>query len=140
MPFENPGLVAGGDIRPNRFVKLSTSADNTVLEADANELTFGVSSEATQDAPIDGASANAAEATDPLEVKTVGQVAKLEIGSGGVTRGAFVKSDADGKGVLAATTGATAQNIGAQALESASEGELANVLIVMLPKYYPALT
>lgn len=139
MPFETIQGVAGGDIRPSRFVKLSTAADNTFLEADANEVTIGIATDATQDAPLPSADGDAAEAADQVHVNPIGCVAKLYIGSGGVTRGAYIKSDADGKGVLAATTGATAQNIGAIALESASEDELCSVLIVHLPKYYPAL-
>src|SRR5688572_18879068 len=102
MPFENPPFVAGGDIRPCRFVKVSTAADNTVLEADANELPFGVSTNATQDAPIPNADGDAAEAGDQVHISPPGRVCDLEIGSGGVTRGAWIKSDADGKGVLAA--------------------------------------
>jgi hypothetical protein len=140
MPFETIYSTAGGDIRPARFVKLSTAADNTVLEADANEVTFGISSEATQDAPLPGASALAAAADDPLAIHPIGSVCLLEIGTGGVTRGAYIKSDADGKGVLAATTGATAQSVGAVALESASENEFCRVLVLHLPKFYPALS
>lgn len=138
MPFQTYGKVAGGDIRPARFVKVSTAADNAVLEADANEAIIGIATEATQDAPIPGASANAAESGDPVKVYTIGSECLLEIGSGGVTAGAEIKSDADGKGVLAATTGTTVQNIGAVALEAASAGELARVVVVRY-KTRPAL-
>lgn len=139
MPFETIQGVAGGDVRPARFVKISTAADNTFLEADANEVTIGIATNATQDAPLPNADGDAAEATDQLAVHPIGSVCDLEIGSGGVTRGANIKSDADGKGVLAATTGAIAQNVGAIALESASEGEFARVLVVQIQKLYPAL-
>ena len=139
MSYESFPIVAGGDIRPARFVKLSTSADFTVLEADANEVTIGIATNATQDAPIPSADGDAAEAGDQVHVNPIGSVCLLEIGSGGVTRGANVKSDGDGKGVLAATTGATAQNVGAIALESASENEFAKVLVVQIQKLYPAL-
>lgn len=139
MPFANPPMAAGGDIRPCRFVKISTAADNTYLEADANEEVYAISTNATQDAPIPNADGDAAEAGDQVHVNPPGSVCDLEIGSGGVTRGAWIKSDADGKGVLAATTGTTAQNYGAKALESASEGEFAKVIVWPVPKVYPAL-
>ncbi len=139
MCFEAIQAKAGGDIRPSRFVKYSTAADNTLLEADANEVVIGIATEATQDAPIPNADGDAGESGDPVMYYPEGKVCLLEIGSGGVTRGANIKSDADGKGVLAATTGTTAQNHGALALESASEGELAKVLVKITPKVYPAL-
>jgi hypothetical protein len=138
--FEPIPALAGGQIRPSRFVKPSTAADNTLLEADANEMAVGISSEATRDAPIDGASGDAATTGDGnMMYYTEGMVALLEIGSGGVTHGAQVKSDTDGKGVLAATTGATMQWCSAIALESALEGESARVLIKVFP-IYPALS
>lgn len=130
--------ISGGTIRPSRFVKLSTAADYTLLEADANELIVGISDAGTRDAPIEDASGNIAAAGDAFMYIPEGNVCILEIGSGGVTRGAAIKSDADGKGVLAATTGTTEQFIGAYALETASEGELARVLIKAHSRY-PAL-
>lgn len=136
--YDNPGWVAGGDIRPSRFVKVSTAADHTVLEADANEAVIGISHESTQDAPISGASANAAESGDQLTVYGIGRSCLLKIGSGGCTRGDELKSDADGQGVTRATTGTTLQHVGAIALESASEGEFARVL-VHRTSVYPAL-
>lgn len=121
--------VAGGTIRPSRFVKMSTAADFTLLEADANEFVVGIAHEAPRDAPLDGASANLAESTapDPVPYYGEGRVCLLTIGSGGITRGAYLKSDADGNGVALAAS--TKQNVGAIALESASEGELARVLV-----------
>ena len=131
--------VAGGDIRASRFVKVSTAADATLLESDANEMTVGISHEAPRDPPLDGAdSTEIAEATQQFDYYGEGRVCLLQIGSGGVTRGAQIKSDADGKGVLALTTGAVMQWVGAIALESASEDEFARVLIKSFP-IYPAL-
>jgi hypothetical protein len=137
--FEPIPAIAGGTIRVCRFVKASTAADATLLEADANEEAVGVSQEGPKAAPVDGAdSDDIAVATDPIAYFPEGSVCLLEIGSGGCTRGANLKSDADGKGVLAATTGATMQWVGAKALETASEGELAKVLVKVYP-IYPAL-
>lgn len=134
----DPSLIAGGDIRQARFIKLSGSADHTALEADANERIFGVSVDAAQDAPMPGASENAAEATDPFRYYGVGEECTVQVGSGGCTRGALGKSDADGKAVLAATTGTTLQWIACEFLESASEDELARIVIRQYP-HYPAL-
>lgn len=136
--FETIPAIAGGVIRPSRFVKLSTAADATMLEADANEMVCGISHEGPRDAPLDGASGYIAESGDEFNYYSEGRVALLEIGSGGCTRGAALKSDADGKGVLAATTGTTEQQIGAYATETASEGEFARVLIKVHSRY-PAL-
>jgi len=135
----DPSLISGGDIRQARFIKLSTAADHTALESDANERIFGVSVDAAQDAPMPAADEDAAEAGDPFRYYGVGEECTVQVGSGGITRGALLKSDADGKAVLAATTGATMQWVAAEAIESASEDELARVVVRSYP-HYPALS
>lgn len=137
MPIANPSYVAEGDIRPSRFVKIG-SGDFSVLEADANEAVLGIAMEGTKTAPIPSASANAAEDGDHLHVYGPGEECLLELGSGGITAGAYLKSDADGKGVAAATTGATQQNRGARALEGGAEGDKVRV-VVHIETNYPAL-
>lgn len=136
--FEAIQALAGGDINPSRFVKLSTAADYTLLEADANEQTVGASTDATRDAPVPNASTLAAASGEPVHVKTIGSICLVTVGSGGVTRGALVKSDADGKAVLAATTGTTVQWVSGRALATCAEGELAPILLESYP-YRPAL-
>jgi hypothetical protein len=136
--FEPIPAVAGGTIRPSRFVKASTAADNAILEADANEMIVGACAEHTRDAPIEDASGNAAVSGDSVTYYPEGNRCLITVGSGGVTRGAEVKSDADGQAVLAATTGATKQWVAGIAEESASEGELAHILLKVYP-HYPAL-
>jgi hypothetical protein len=139
MPF-NFGHVAGGDIYPARFVKVSTAGDRAVLACGTNEQPCGISQMGQRDAPVTGASDLAAASGEAVAINgAFGEPCLLEIGSGGVTRGANIKSDTDGKGVLSATTGATMQWIGAVALESASAGEMAFVQPVMIP-HYPALS
>lgn len=128
-----PTMRAGGTIRRARFVKLDTSNNNTVLEADANDRTIGISQEYGREAAIPSVTADPPEAAqddDDLLVHLPGDWALLEIGSGGCTAGGRLKSDADGKGVAILGTGTTIQQIGAVALETASEGELAKVLVV----------
>lgn len=137
LGFQAIPATAGGTIRTCRFVKINTADNYELLEADANEEVVGVSSQAAQDTPTAGASANAAEDTDSFRYFPEGLIALVKVGSGGVTRGAKVKSDADGQAVLAATTGTTLQWVGGYALETASEGEFAKVLLKFFP-YRPA--
>lgn len=137
MAYESHSMVAGGDIRPSRFIKVSTAADYTCLEADANEAIIGISTNAVRDAPIPNADTDAAEAGDDLHYHPIGSVCDLELG-GTVTRADEIKSDADGKGVVRATTGTTLQNFGAIALESGVSGEFIKVLVVR-GSVYPAL-
>lgn len=125
------GYVAGETIRVCRFVTLDTSADFTVNEADANEKIHGISQEGGRVAPIPSVTADppeAAQAGEQLEVhSTDDRVVMLEIGTGGVTAGDRIESDADGKGVTMATTAGTTREVGAIALETASAGDLARV-------------
>jgi len=137
--FEPIPAAAGGDIYPNTFVKASGAADNTILAAGSNVMVVGACAENTRDAPIDGASSKAAESGDPVTYNPEGNRCKVQVGTGGVTRGSLVKSDASGYAVLAATTGPTLQWIAGVAEESASEGELATILIKVFP-HYPALS
>jgi len=135
--FEPIPAQAGGTIRTARFVKPSTAADNALLEADANEMAVGISDTGPRDAPLDGANATTiASADDQFMYHPEGNVCLLEIGSGGVTRGALIKSDADGKGVLALTSGTTNQWMGAIALETAVETEYARVLVKVFPQIW----
>ena len=130
-------LVASGDIRPCRFVKISGA--NAGAEADANEETIGISGDSTKGPPgISGSSTNHAESTDPIELYGLGDECKVEAG-GSFSAGDKLKSDADGKAVVSATTGATMQNVSARALEaSTGSGQLVRV-VVERDTYYPAL-
>lgn len=126
-------MRAGGTIRRARFVNIKTTANNTVEEADANDRTIGISQEGGREAPLPSVTddpPNAAISGEQLRVHLPGEPALLEIGSGGCTAGDELKSDADGKGVVRASTGTTIQNVGAIALETAVEGELAKVFVV----------
>jgi hypothetical protein len=133
-----PAFLAGGTINPSRFMKHSTSANHTLLESDANEPVIGISSEAAQDAPIPGAGADAAASGEALKGYFLGDVCPLELG-GDVVAGDYLKSDADGKGVAAATTGTTMQHVGAIALSAGASGNKILVQIVIF-KFIPALS
>lgn len=128
-----PMFVSQGTIIRSRFVIAYASENHTVEEADANERTIGVATDSGRRAAIPSVTADPPEAAqegEQLEVRFPGEIALLQIGSGGCSPGDRLKSDADGKGVLIATTGTTIQQIGAVALTAALEDELAEVLVV----------
>lgn len=104
MSLPYPSFVAGGTIEPCRFVKAGT-ANHTVLQADAAAVCLGVSGEDAELAPT-AASVATAHATsgDPVTVHPPGAICLLQMGSGGCTRFLPVKSDANGKGVIASST------------------------------------
>ena len=99
MSHPYPGLVAGGDINPCRFVK-GGSAAMTVLQAGAGEAAIGFSREFVQDAPTDGASTLAATSGRPIQVTRQGQMGELEVGEA-VAAWAYLKPDANARGVNA---------------------------------------
>jgi hypothetical protein len=111
-----PNLIAGGNINPASFVKISTAADNTALQAAAaTDLLIGVAQEGTHDAPgLTGSSAYAATAGKPIQIYGVGDTCLLVLGTGGCTAGQFLTSDASGNGVAAASTNI----VGAMSLEA----------------------
>jgi len=125
--------LAGGTIRVSRFVKGSTAANFTVLEADANEKIFGISQEGSRVAPIPSVTVDPAEAAqsgEQVEVhSTDDRVVMLEIGTGGCTADDYLVADADGKGVVSTGAAGAEQHVGARALETASAGDLARVSI-----------
>lgn len=116
--------ICGGDINPSRFVKHSTAADFTVLQADLNSNPVGISQAWAQTAPIPSASTLAGTTGDQIQVHYPGSgddndsTVWLELG-GTVTRGDRLMPDANGKGITA-TTG---KYYGAIAEESGVSGE-----------------
>jgi len=129
-------LTADGDIRPSRFVKLATGTAGRVAECDAGEQIYGVSGPSVRNAPYstldDGLHAVAGEGVlvyGPPEKDVM-----LELG-GTVTRGQFLKSDADGKGVAST---ADQERVGAIALDSGTSGKL--IPVQLLPPMERSLT
>lgn len=118
---DTPALIAGGTIAPFRFVKASTAADDTGLQA--AEITtpiLGVSDGSTN-GPTSG---NHAITGEPITLQG-GDVVLVEAG-GNITRGAMVQSDADGKAVTATTTSGLNYQ-GYVALQSASSGVIMRI-------------
>lgn len=124
----------GGDINGARFVKRSTAADFTVLQADADAVPCGISQRWAEVAPLPGASTLAGTAGGMIQVHQSGMSGDphdstvfLELG-GTVTRGSLLMPDANGKGITA-TSGKYA---GAIADESGVSGEFIRVTPVLL--------
>lgn len=141
MPNTPPHLMANGNIRPSRFVKLDTSADKKVVEGTANAQIIGVSMEGTNYPPLNDLSitAYAAEAGQYMQMYGDGDVCLLEAGDA-ITMGDRLKSDSAGRGVAIATSGTTIQQIGAVALQTAAAaGELILVQVATLRSERPAL-
>lgn len=130
-----PNLVAGGDINPCRFVSLvadgSTPANRTVWQSTngvasgtEGDHVFGISGEGTRrfDATLH------AVAGEHVEVGGPGTYMLLELGTGGCTAGAMLKSNADGKGIAIS---ADDDRVGGMALEAGAEG--AKVMVFVHP-------
>ncbi len=105
---------AGAAIAPHRFVKPG-AADGAVIQAAAvGDAVMGVSDELGADA-----------AGDRVDIHTVG-VAEIELG-GTVTRGDWLTSDADGKGVAAAPAVGVNNSVGGRARVSGVIGDIIDV-------------
>lgn len=125
--ISNPQLIAGADIYPCRFIKISATEDNTALQAVAGNRTIGISAEGSRYAPGTPADTGvAATDGDSIRVYGFGEICSLELGTGGVVRNGLLKSDANGKGI-ATTAGDEA---GAVALESGAAGERVRVQVI----------
>lgn len=124
-----PNFKAGGTINPSRFVKVSTAADNTALQAGAGDYPIGIStpSQKLPPTPENSGSTQAASSGDPIMIFGLGDICMLTAGSGGFTSGDKLKPDSSGQGITA-TTGAF---FGAIALETAASGALGRVQVVI---------
>ena len=140
MAIGSPHLMANGDIRPARFIELQAAGGVAkAIEANANERVIGISVNATNKAPIPGITSTlAAEAGQSVRLHVEGEESLLELG-GTVYAASMLKSDGDGKGVVALTTGATLQEIGAVALEDGVAGDFIHVK-VQIHRHRPALS
>ena len=112
--------VAGGNIYPCRFVKQTSTAPFTVVQAAAEDPVVGIAQEGTTVVPIDGFTNTSSvfAGTEGLPIHVFGEHCEclLEVAEA-VDPGDFLAPDANGKGVKA-TTGVP---VGARALEGATE-------------------
>lgn len=126
-------VQANGSISTCRFIKIDTSGDFLAIQAtdgssSHGDIGIGISTDAAQAAPFGTNDTHAALAGDQFEWHGIGATGVLlKIGSGGVTRGDLLKSDASGQGITSSTTG---DNVLAIAEESAAAGEFGRVTII----------
>ena len=124
MPNTPPNLVASGNIRPFRFVKMS--GNFTGAEADANDPIIGVAYPGTDYPPVvdDRVTVGefAAIAGEVISILGDGEQGLVELAET-VTAGKRVKSDADGLAVAVLLTGTTRQEYGAILLEGGDAGD-----------------
>ena len=134
MPNTSPNLIAAGDIRPNRYVKIDSTAGNSHygLEADANEKVIGICGGETTQPPLSDLVTTALHASSGKHIHLYGDGDEclLEI-SATVVQGDRLKSDGDGKGTPVATSGTTLQEYGAIALEAGSSGDKIRVQVTL---------
>jgi hypothetical protein len=135
MPLYNPAFIAGGDIFPARFVRIT--GEFTISQCSAStQSIIGVSQEGTFAPPnlatlLGGTESGvAASVGKTLKVFGLGDVCMIVAGTGGVTAGTKVKSDADGKAINIGVTAGT-YNVGGTALNTVNAGE--KVLIQVNP-------
>jgi hypothetical protein len=135
MPLYNPAFIAGGDIKPARFVRIT--GEFTISQCSAStQSIIGVSQEGTFSPPnlatlLGGTESGlAASSGQTLKVFGLGDVCMIFAGTGGVTAGTKVKSDADGKAINIGTV-AGIYNVGGTALNTVAAGE--KVLIQVNP-------
>jgi hypothetical protein len=101
MPLNNPNYVAGEDLYPARFVKRSTSEDNTVLMADAaTAAVVGVTFNGGREAPIPSVTTvYCALDGEPVRVHGLGDTCEVEAGET-LTYGCEVMSGTNGVGMV----------------------------------------
>lgn len=130
MYYLEPNLqvVAGGNIHPSRVVKLSTAADNTVLESAAStSANIGIAQQGSRRAPGTGDDDGyCAIATENVGVYGPGSgQAPGQLG-GTVTRADTVTSDGSGQII---TTTSDADVIIGWAMESGVSGDIVTILV-----------
>lgn len=119
-------LVAGGNINPSVFIKQSTIANNTALQASTGDVTIGITAQSTEAAPVDGAATYHATAGHGVDWYGPGATCLLTLGTGGCAAGDFLKSDSNGCGVTASTDKDAA---GARAIQAGAAGEKVMVVV-----------
>jgi hypothetical protein len=120
--------IAGGTIKPARFLMASTTADNTVLQATANAKLVGIAQKGTRRTPYSGLDdGNAALAGEPIHYFGPPETAPLELG-GTVAAGDYLEADANGAGVTSSTDG---HNYGAITPQAGVAGDIVEVQITI---------
>jgi len=121
MPLNNMTYVAGEDLAPMRFVKRSTSEDNSVVYADdGTAVLVGVTFDGTREAPIPSVSESlAAEDGEPIRVYGPGDRCRVKLGETITAANLNLTASTDGVAVGASS----GDFVGAIAERAASSGE-----------------
>lgn len=125
MP-SSPSYLAGADINPSRFVKISD--DHTVIQCVADEVANGVSHEGTREAPLPDVTPLAAKTGETCRVYGADETCEVEA-AGAITAGAYLKPDANGKAVVV-IAGVAAVQYSAIARAAAAAGEKCKIQLV----------
>jgi hypothetical protein len=122
----SPNFVAGGTINPSTFVRIT--GNNTVSAASAaTQALAGIAQEWSKNAPIPGATSEAAVSGDQVMVYGETAICLLQSTTAGWTAGDRLTSDANGAGVTASTT----NFYGAIALTTLSGSGLGRVQVLL---------
>jgi hypothetical protein len=94
--------LANGTIGCSTFVVIDTTTGNAFDQASSNsQFLIGVAQEFADNAPIPGATVNAAQQGEELMVYSVGEICLLAASSAGWTAGDRLTSNASGQGITA---------------------------------------
>lgn len=121
MPLNNMSYVAGEDLKPARFVKRSTSEDNTVVYIDdGTEVIVGITFNGTREAPIPSVSETlVAEDGEPVRVHGPGDRCEVVLGETITAANLNLTASTDGVAVAASA----GDFVGAIAERAAASGE-----------------
>jgi len=121
---DTPALIAGGTIAPFRFVAMSSSADDTGVQASADtDKIVGVSDGSTN-GPLSG---NHATVGQPITLQGGANGTVLVECAGNITVGALVETDSSGKAQAITTTAGTTRYHGFVALQGGAAGRIIRV-------------
>lgn len=129
LPETIPGL-AGGDIRPCRFIEQQIGVNNSFIECNANGIPAGISQSGPKGNQIVGSTTLCAEDGDQFGYFAPGCAnVMLEIASA-VEAGDRLVPDADGKGIPASHATGTV-TIGAMAQQNGVAGDFIPVRVTV---------
>lgn len=109
-------VTAGSAVTANTIAKFGANDDTMIPATGSTDQLIGI---------FDHDAASSAE----VRVLLPGNIGNLKLGTGGITRGGFVTSDANGLGVAPGSTAGTNYTVIGYALKSGSAGDIVPVLI-----------
>jgi hypothetical protein len=129
--FDQPSFVAAvAAILPHRIIAISATTDHSVITCTDGLIPIGVTTGASEAAPLEGVTANNAGIGDPPEWLPAGRVALVEAGEN-IGVGVPVMAGTAGVAMIA-TSGKWVAGITTEGIDS---GEIGDIL-VLPPSYY----